>query len=151
VGTETVDLFFGLGTNGQRTVEIQSGVNSDIKLASSIDGATQNGDRIDMRRSSVEVGPIFDSPVPGSRTLSARVLQEANDERRITMTLEGIAGSDVRLNYLVRDSRLKLNVTGAELNDERHYTSRGQAVLPTMTVHFPPGEGWKTVTVTLTW
>ncbi len=151
VGGETVDLFFGLAMDGKRTVEIQSGGPTDIKLASSMPRAVKNGDRIEIPRPPVEIELISEPPLPGSRTHSARVLNESLGDRRLTMTLEGLAGSDVRLGYFVQDRQAKLSVSGAQLDAERRYAARGPFEPPTMTVHFPPGEGWKTTTVTLTW
>jgi hypothetical protein len=151
VGSDTVDLFFGFGMDGQRTVELQSHGDAEIKLTTQIEGAKRKGDKIEIPRPIVEIEPIFEAPLPGSRTQSVRILNESRGDHRLTVTLEGIAGSDAQVGYYLHDLGLKVSVMGAELNNERHYASVGPIKPPTMTVHFPPGEGWKTTTVTLTW
>ena len=152
VGADTVDLSFGFGMDGQRTVEMESHGDAKIKLATAIEGAKWKGDEIEIpRRPVVEIEPLFEPPVPGRRTQSVRVLNESLGDHRLRVTLEGMAGSDARVGYYLHDLGLKLSVNGAELNEERRYASRGPIEPPTMTVHFPPGEGWKTITVTLTW
>ena len=153
VGTDTIELLFGLGMDGQRTVELQTSGNSGIKLATSTAGAKLIGNKLEIPRPRVEIVPIFEPPVPGTRTQSARILRESSGDHRWTLTVESVAGSDAILGYYLHDPSLKLNATGAELNNDRHYASRpGEPVPPKMmTVHFPPGEGWKTITVTLTW
>jgi glycogen debranching enzyme len=152
VGTEKVDLFFAHGMDGQQTVEIQSGSKENVKLATSITGARKTKNGIEMPRPAVDVDLRFESAIQGDRTRSARVLSESFGDHRLTLTLEGRAGSDARLGYYLRDPNTKLNVTGADPDTERIYATYPGIPAPrSMTVHFPEGEGWKTITVTLTW
>ena len=65
----------------------------------------------------------------------------------ITLTLEGIADTDAQLPLVIADRVPSLHVEGGTLLTPRQASSQEPALL----VHFPPGEGWKTITVTLTW
>jgi hypothetical protein len=100
--------------------------------------------------------------LPGERTLNIRVLRKEDAERRLTLTFEGPAGSD-GIASLFRNARVEPQVNlvdGRKRNldtpeasvsyrscDANPYECK---TLP-LVVHFPPGEGWKTITVTLTW
>jgi glycogen debranching enzyme len=99
---------------------------------------------------------------PGDRTGNMRVLQEDNGTRSVTLTLEGEAGSS-GLVSLFRNERIEPQVStinGKPRNLEQPEASVSYRdcdanpyeckTLP-LVVRFPPGEGWKTITVTLTW
>lgn len=148
-GRNKVDLLFAHNASGQSTVRIQG----HAKLLTSIEGAKRTADGIVIPSQPVEIAPIFEAPLPGGRTRSARVLDESFAPRQWTLRLEGLAGSEVHVGYFLNDPNLKLSATGAELKeDERHFSGAGLARPPhTIIVRFPPGEGWKTVTVTLRW
>lgn len=152
VGGAKADLFIS-EVGGHQNVQIESATDPDIKLASSVPGARVISKGVDVPVPFVVVEPVIEAPFPGSRTQAARVLNESYGERRLILTVEGQAGTEARFGYKVRDKNAKLNVNGAELNVERRYAAWVGATesLPTMAVHFPEGEGWKTVTVTLSW
>ncbi len=100
----------------------------------------------------VEVVPSFRNPVPGDRTQSMRVIHEEYGERKLTLILEGFAGSEAQLPFLVHPLRTSVHAEGADLSTPSARTGPDATLAPQIaTVHFPPGEGWKTITVTLTW
>ena len=92
-------------------------------------------------------------PAMGARTLRFRVIHEDFSDHRLILQLEGPAGQSGVLD-LIRHGRFIPNVqsynrvaaiglSGSALHDANEPL--------TLTFHFPPGEGWKTITVTLTW
>jgi hypothetical protein len=104
-----------------------------------------------------------DAPSPGQRTNRARVLSVETGERRIRVTVEGLAGGWAE--YWVRQpdrvmpkievsdglsSNANAGQPGVALSFADSWEKSHGAPL-NMEVHFPPGEGWKTITVTLTW
>jgi glycogen debranching enzyme len=141
VGNDTVDLLFTLNI-GQLTVQIKGENAAHIKLATSEPGAQQHSDdRIEFPPPPVAIAPPQSAPLPGSRTASVRVLSETLAENRMVFTLEGPAGSSFRIPLFTFSHLRKLNVTGAKLQSDPSSVLTGQ---------FPAGEGWKTITVTLT-
>jgi glycogen debranching enzyme len=91
--------------------------------------------------------------IPGSRTAKFRVLHSESSQRSLTLTIEGEAGSSGILN-LYRNGRF---VPKPESTVEASISFRGCDADPyacktlPLVLTFPPGEGWKTITVTLTW
>ena len=152
IGKDTVDLLF-TQMLGVLTVEIQGDNAAEIKLATSIANAKQvGGERLEIPRPPVEIEPAFQAPLPGARSASIRVLNQTLAAHNLTFTLEGPAGTEVRIPYSVNDSRIKLTASGAELPDlygEHRTYAMGQPLQ--LTAHFPPGTGFQTITVTLTW
>jgi len=103
------------------------------------------------------------TPVVGSRTQQPRVLLEEVSEKRIRLIIEGSAGSSADY-WITQPDRVmpQVQLSGglSTKADAQHpgvalsfadvwEMSHGAHL--TMHVVFPPGEGWKTVTVTLTW
>ncbi len=100
--------------------------------------------------------------VPGDRTSNIRILHEEYGVRDLTLTFEGEAASS-GLVSLFRNSRVepkvslvngkKRDLESPEASvsyrdcDSNHYECK---TLP-LVVHFPPGTGFQTITVTLTW
>jgi hypothetical protein len=112
----------------------------------------------------VEIGDIEHVPAtPGARTSQPRVVTETWGVNKVDLTVEGIAGTEA--NCAVRRHKLvKLRPHVADgLSSEADETHPGvslsgidtafrDANLPlAMSFYFPPGEGWKTITFTLTW
>jgi len=120
-----------------------------------------------------EVAAVPDwPPVPGSRSARFRVLYADAADRRLTLTVEGLAGSDGVLG-LIRHRRFVPKVQSEpEVAPGAPGSASGPASMPEqptaelaigadteadpsvpipLHLHFPPGEGWKTITVTLTW
>jgi glycogen debranching enzyme len=152
VGAETVDLNFAL-TRGEMVVSTQAQAQSGIKLISSRSGAKSlpNG-KLSIPRPAVEIGSFFREPVPGDRTQSMRVLNEEHGPKQLKLMLEGIAGTAAEIPLIVNGTNLTVRADGADLRGHVDASSSAAGAASTiMNVRFPPGEGWKTVTVTLTW
>jgi glycogen debranching enzyme len=100
----------------------------------------------------VEVIPVSQRPLPGDRTRSQRILNEDYGDRRLTLTMEGLSGTEVPIPLVLTTANLKLHAEGAELHSTADQNTSGAPVDGSLlVVRFPPGEGWKTITVTLTW
>ncbi len=149
VGNETVDLSF-VQSKGETTVSL-SGSQSGVKLVRA--GENSTGERsIRVARPAVAVVPFYRKPSPGDRTVSVRVLSEAYNEHQLTLTLEGLAGSQMELPLVLSAPAPKLRAEGAALAAQPHHGTDGTPVqFPAISVAFPPGDGWKTITVTLNW
>jgi hypothetical protein len=91
-------------------------------------------------------------PLSGDRTKSCHVLNEHYSDQKLTLTIEGPAGTQVELPILNRLQKASIHAEGADLA-ESATGNEGNSVLRKQlaTITFPPGEGWKTITVTLTW
>jgi hypothetical protein len=101
-------------------------------------------------------------PLPGARTSRFRFLQAEYGDRKLVLTAQGVAGSD-GLVTLLRHGHIDPRVettpaapTGATQAyatishrgcDADFYACKSLPLI----LHFPEGEGWKTITVTLTW
>jgi len=112
----------------------------------------------------VEVGDFdHDLTQPGARTSRARVISEERKPNQLTLTVEGMAGSEIRCPvYRRKPVKVKAEV-------EEHFGDPAKATHAAitlsdpaaslrdpkppllMTYHFPAGEGWKTMKVTLCW
>jgi glycogen debranching enzyme len=104
-------------------------------------------------------------PLPGARTALARVISEKWGPNSLTLVFEGKAGGET--SYGILRSRLLPHLRfdcpenkGVSPEDTTHLAEHttmmgGAERDPNMAIgmllHFPPGEGWKTITVTLTW
>jgi glycogen debranching enzyme len=101
-------------------------------------------------------------PIPGSRTSRFRVLRSEHGDRKLTLVVEGQAGSQSELGLVRRAPIVPKIETVPAGNGE---SGNGSAMLGAFDVYafqnptapsllifnFPPGEGWKTISVTLTW
>lgn len=145
VGSETVDLSF-TQSGGAVTASVQPAGQSGVKLISSLPGskALPNG-KVVIPQHPVEVGAFFKAPLPGDRTESMRVLEQSYGERQLELAIEGPAGTDAQLPLVVTAPKLKLAAEGAELPQSP------DSKTPVLALHFPPGEGWKTIEVKLAW
>ncbi len=142
VGAETVDVLFARA-GGELTVTLQGA--SGVKLRSTSAGARQLGEsKVAIALKPVAVDLAYRAPLPGNRTAAARVLSERYEAGRLTLTLEGQAGSEMRLPLVENAAGLKLTAQGAELH-------RGAGDAGWLLVRFAEGSGWKTATVTLSW
>ena len=101
-------------------------------------------------------------PTPGSRTSRFRVLNSEYGDRRLTLVIEGPAGSQGELGLVRRGPIVPKIETatghGGELESEVAtlsafdvYAFQNPTAPSMLVLNFPPGEGWKTITVTLTW
>jgi glycogen debranching enzyme len=114
------------------------------------------------------VGLTCCSPPLGSRTIAPRVLHEEHSKNSATLVVEGPAGSTASLPVAEKTAktsgRIRLDVSDGLSNHAKpgepgaalDYVYMGDGKLnppfsSMLDIHFPPGEGWKTITVTLTW
>jgi hypothetical protein len=101
-------------------------------------------------------------PLPGARTSKFRILHSEYGVHKLVLTVEGLSGSSgivalVRHGHFVpkvqtepvaaSDSQIQYANISFRGCDADPYAC---ASLP-LTLNFPPGEGWKTITVSLTW
>ncbi|MDR3741779.1 MAG: hypothetical protein P4L40_22395 [Terracidiphilus sp.] len=112
----------------------------------------------------VELGePAREVPVPGARESAFRILDEKWSGSGVTLTVEGMAGSTASLPvYRHKLVKLALQVDGdlSNMADDNHPgvvlraidTAWLNASQPIgLFFHFPPGTGFQTLTITLTW
>jgi len=140
----------------------------DWKIRSDIPGSkpeTDNGEegiRIPLPPVGLSLHP--GQPSPGNRTELVRVVHEDWESNHVTFVFEGRAGTStgfeiVRSRYL---PHLKFNSPenkGMDPNDTEHNAEyvtmiddgRDLKFPMGLFLNFPPGEGWKTIIVTLTW
>jgi len=109
----------------------------------------------------VRISGFEESPAVGSRTVTPRVVKEDWRPNSVSLEVEGLAGSSA--HYFVAQRGLK--ALRLDVSDGRSNFAEGGkpgALLiglgmgeadpgSDLQVNFPPGEGWKTMTVTLTW
>jgi hypothetical protein len=97
-------------------------------------------------------------PIPGSRTNRFRIVRCTHGDHRLTLVVEGEAGTEGIVSVIRNTpvipkvqsgsadaSAFKPGDVSLQISDER-----SRSAVP-LIFHFPPGEGWKTLTVTLTW
>jgi glycogen debranching enzyme len=100
-------------------------------------------------------------PLPGARTSRFRVLSAKYSNRSLSLVAEGPAGTTGYLS-LIRHGRFipSVQANPVAVNGADEQTAEMSVVLdaeedPTVPLilhlHFPPGEGWKMITVTLSW
>ena len=95
-------------------------------------------------------------PAPGARTAEFRVVAAEYGDHRLSLTIEGVAGSDGIVS-LIRHGRFVPTVQAESDASSASISYRGCDANPyaceslPLTFSFPPGEGWKTITVTLIW
>ena len=96
-------------------------------------------------------------PLPGARTTRFRILRSDFTEHKLVLTVEGPAGTSgfvdlVRHNPVTPVIQTDPTVVAAKVADldmpDPQHDPTGPAML---TFHFPAGEGWKTITITVTW
>jgi hypothetical protein len=101
-------------------------------------------------------------PVPGWRTSRFRVLHSDYGNRTLTLVIEGPAGGQSELGLVRRGpvvpriGKVSFEVGEAlpgtaVLGGADVYAFRNPTAPSLLILNFPPGEGWKTITVTLTW
>jgi glycogen debranching enzyme len=149
VGTDTVDLVF-TQTHEALTVSLRSSDGVTLRSDPSLVHSILNGNLV-FARAPVEIAPTFNPPLPGTRMQSFRVLDQQRSDRKLTLTLEGPAGSDAQLPLVLNAMNLNLHVEGATLPTASDAVPHARGSLPALRVHFPAGTGYQTVTVTLSW
>jgi glycogen debranching enzyme len=106
---------------------------------------------------SVEAVSPAQPPLPGAQTVKFRFLSTEYGDRNLVLTVEGIAGSTGLVRLFRHGHFLPKLVTEPSTAPEAIVSYRACdadlyacASMP-LILNFPPGEGWKTITVTLTW
>jgi glycogen debranching enzyme len=95
--------------------------------------------RMEISLPSVEVAAPAEQPRPGSTSQGMKIVDEVHFPRQISLVLEAPAGTTQSLSLRFNGNKRKISVTGAALD--------GQA----LQVSFPPGEGYKTQRVQVSW
>jgi glycogen debranching enzyme len=103
-------------------------------------------------------------PLPGSRTAMFRVLNETYADRKVTIEVEGLAGTYGGIDvtwwtkkshepHLTIDSPVSSDPKNpvAEMMTLGDYGANPESIGSILSFHFPPGTGFQTITVTLTW
>jgi glycogen debranching enzyme len=101
-------------------------------------------------------------PLPGARTSKFRFLQAEYGDRKLVLRTEGLAGSNaivslVRHGHFVPKVQAEPNAAPDSQSQFASISFRNCDADPyactslPLILEFPPGEGWKTITVTLTW
>jgi hypothetical protein len=153
LGNERVDLRFT--RRGQEMVvqetEVSHSVRDadksgarDVRLATRAARATEQGRTLRITLPDVEVAVVRDPPKRDAVTQQMKVLDERWDERSLTLTLAGRAGSTETLTLRENAPDLPLQCMNGKLGE------RKDGLLP-VTVTFPPGSGYVTETVTFMW
>ena len=153
IGSEKVDIEFSQGS--ELRVQIKGEKEARLKLATSINGARQLGSQeIEIPRQGVLLGPVFFAPQPGSRSQSMRVLDQVTTEHGMTLTLEWQDSQAQRCDSHARDLAAK-RTARKWCDDQETPTNSDKELAPDSTRvlvgHFPPGTGFKTLVITLTW
>jgi hypothetical protein len=108
-----------------------------------------------------------ESPVGGDRTQDVRVLSEQWGPNQVKLTIEGPANSSSLFGVHRRRAMPGLRVDSPENTDKEHLAAEisdptvrhapdplkvdAKPGMVLLWLRFPPGEGWKTVTATLSW
>ncbi|KAA6463316.1 hypothetical protein DYQ86_08370 [Acidobacteria bacterium AB60] len=147
VGQSTVDLSF---RQSGGAVSVNLNHPSDLRIVSSQPGAKNQGAAaITIPRHAVEIASPLQQPLPGERTRLFRVTHQEYGDRRLVLHLEAPAGTRVSIPLVLASPSIKPAAEGARLNESTG-TSR-DAGPPVLSISFPEGDGWKSMTVTLTW
>jgi hypothetical protein len=100
------------------------------------------------------------APLPGSRTSRFRIIRSEYADHKLALFVEGLAGTEgvtglVRHGHFIPKVESSANVpTSSDPADAKismRELSDDPAVPALLVFVFPKGEGWKTITVTLTW
>jgi hypothetical protein len=96
-------------------------------------------------------------PLPGARTKKFRILHAENGDHKLVLYAEGIAGTTGIVSLLRNGHFIPKAQTEPSTAPDASISFRACdanpyacATLP-LIINFPPGEGWKTTTVTVSW
>jgi glycogen debranching enzyme len=93
---------------------------------------------------------------PGDRTRKFRIVRTEYGQHQVKLTIEGLAGTDGMLR-LIRNGQFVPKVNDESPAENASVSFRSCDANPLgctwypLTFHFPEGEGWKTITVKVTW
>jgi glycogen debranching enzyme len=96
-------------------------------------------------------------PLPGARTSQFRFLHTEYGDRKLVLTVEGLAGSTGLVSLIRHGHFIPKAQTEPDKAPDASISFRACDADPyactslPLILNFPPGEGWKTITVTLTW
>ena len=97
-------------------------------------------------------------PLPGDRTRRFRIIRSVYGEHKLQLTCEGLAGSQETASLIRHGSFTpKAEIAAPEsaakaiISAKDGWAFKDPKAPLLLVVDFPPGEGWKTITVTLTW
>jgi glycogen debranching enzyme len=96
-------------------------------------------------------------PLPGSRTSKIRFLHTEYGDHKLVLTVEGIAGSTGIVSVVRHGHFVPKVESESSPGSDASISFRSCDANPLgctsypLILNFPPGEGWKTITVTLTW
>ncbi len=97
-------------------------------------------------------------PVPGSQTSRFRIVQSVSADHIVTLTCEGFAGSRAHLSLLRHGMlipKVQADTSSGEpeaiISAKDGWAFKDPKAPLLLIINFPEGEGWKTITVTLTW
>ena len=99
----------------------------------------------------------LEPPLPGAATQKFRFLNSQYGEGKLVLTAEGVAGSTGIIRLLRHGHFLPKVVTEPSTAPDASVSYRDCDADPyacktlPLILNFPPGEGWKTITVTLIW
>jgi hypothetical protein len=81
-----------------------------------------------------------------------RVTREQYSGRKLTLDIEGPAGTDALVPLALAAPNINIRANGAVLTGfSKRKGMEAISATQILSMHFPEGEGWKTITVTLTW
>jgi glycogen debranching enzyme len=147
----------GVGTAKMLHISARQGLRISLPAIEVDESAGTYADRV-----IASVSLMNKRPLPGARTTRFRMLHAEYGDRKLVLTAEGRAGSD-GIVMLTRHGHIDPRVETSPVTpsgapqeyasishrdcDANFYACKSLPLL----LHFPEGEGWKTMTVTLTW
>lgn len=138
VGDSVCSLEF-TRAGAQLLVRIKSISGPAVRLEGSSARVSGDGGSVEFRLPAVEVAISHELPLPGSRTAQFKILAETQEERRLTLDVEGMAGSTARMKVRKNQPKLTVHVEGGTIS--------GDSLL----VKFAEGEGYQRAKLILSW
>jgi glycogen debranching enzyme len=143
LGASTVDLTFT--REGRELIVHASGATAGkLHLQSRVPGARVNGGTLRIPMPAAEIEVKQELPEFGSDTRQMKILDERYTAHGVAITLAAQGGSREILQLRENASNLKVSTQDAELGPAKDG-------MRAFTVLFPPGQGYVTKTVTLSW
>ena len=148
VGTSICNLVYTREGGGLR-VHVEAVSGSPVHLQREKEPENRpvglQSDTVRFNLPAIEIDIPHQLPSAGSRTGQLKVLSQYEDGRSATLELEAEAGTNAQLHIRQNHPNLKLKAAGAVLGD-----SLANGLTP-LTVAFPPGTGYQTQTIKITW
>ncbi|HLJ78931.1 MAG TPA: hypothetical protein VKT75_16035 [Acidobacteriaceae bacterium] len=115
-----------------------------VHIGSHAAGASLRSDELDIPLPAVEAGLQEPLPLFGSMTQQMKVLDEERTAHSLKLSLAAPGGSRESMDVRVNAVRGNVSVSGGDL-------AMGGSDLGTLSIQFPPGDGYVEKEVTLTW